>query len=256
MLLLEEVAVGLPELHHRAHVHVVERGEHGGVVLRLLEAARDGLAEPRHAHALLARLVAGRGGRARRCAGAGAGRRFGGASAALRAHRPSAPGRACRCPRRRRRRRPSPPSAFVRTGRAASSVPARPLRGGVGCVAGAARGASAAARRRLRPACGCGCLRTGIDRRGLARPRLPRASPSSAPTPTVSPSFTAIFSSRPAAGAGTSSVTLSVSSSTSGSSRATASPSLLEPLADGRLRHGFAERRDFDFERHSFFQSR
>src|SRR5439155_26416264 len=48
---------------------------------------------------------------------------------------------------------------------------------------------------------------------------------------TVSPSFTAISESTPAAGAGTSSVTLSVSNSTSGSSTATASPGCLNHLA-------------------------
>src|SRR6185312_10185643 len=54
--------------------------------------------------------------------------------------------------------------------------------------------------------------------------------PSNAPTATVSPSFTTISPSTPAAGAGTSSVTLSVSSSTSGSSTATASPGFLNHL--------------------------
>ena len=34
--------------------------EHGGGVLRILEPARDGLAQPRHAHALLARGIVGR----------------------------------------------------------------------------------------------------------------------------------------------------------------------------------------------------
>src|SRR4029079_5672842 len=51
--------------------------------------------------------------------------------------------------------------------------------------------------------------------------------PSSAPTATVSPFFTATSDNTPAAGAGTSSVTLSVSSSTNGSSTATASPGCL-----------------------------
>jgi hypothetical protein len=51
--------------------------------------------------------------------------------------------------------------------------------------------------------------------------------PSSAPTATVSPSFTAISDNTPLAGAGTSIVTLSVSSSTRGSSTATASPGFL-----------------------------
>ncbi|MBV6488472.1 MAG: hypothetical protein GHHEDOFH_02440 [Pseudorhodoplanes sp.] len=54
--------------------------------------------------------------------------------------------------------------------------------------------------------------------------------PSSAPTATVSPSWTAISARTPAAGAGTSIVTLSVSSSTSGSSTATASPGFLNHL--------------------------
>src|SRR6185437_15705628 len=54
--------------------------------------------------------------------------------------------------------------------------------------------------------------------------------PRIAPTATVSPSFTAMSPSTPAAGAGTSSVTLSVSSSTSGSSTATASPGFLNHL--------------------------
>ena len=53
--LLEQVLVLAPELHDGAHVHVVERGEHGCGVLRVLEAPGDGLAQSRHAHALLAR---------------------------------------------------------------------------------------------------------------------------------------------------------------------------------------------------------
>ena len=58
VLLLESIAIGFSKLHHRTHVRVVERGEHCGVVLRFLQPARDGLAEPCHGHALLARLVA------------------------------------------------------------------------------------------------------------------------------------------------------------------------------------------------------
>ena len=57
VLLLERIAIFAPELHHRAHIHVVERGEHGGGVLRFLQPLGDGLAKPRHAHALLAGLV-------------------------------------------------------------------------------------------------------------------------------------------------------------------------------------------------------
>ena len=52
------------QLHDGAHVHVVERGEHRRRVLRILEAAGDGLAQPRHAHALLARGIVRHRGRA------------------------------------------------------------------------------------------------------------------------------------------------------------------------------------------------
>ncbi len=57
--LLEQLLVLVAQLHDGAHVHVVERGEHGGGVLRVLEAPGDGLAQARHAHALLARRVVG-----------------------------------------------------------------------------------------------------------------------------------------------------------------------------------------------------
>ena len=57
MLLLEQLLVLVAQLHHRAHVDLVEGREHGGGVLRLLEPARDGLAQPRHLHALFARGV-------------------------------------------------------------------------------------------------------------------------------------------------------------------------------------------------------
>ena len=55
VLLLEHVLVLAAQVHHRAHVHVVERGQHGGGVLGVLQAARDGLAQLRHLHALFAR---------------------------------------------------------------------------------------------------------------------------------------------------------------------------------------------------------
>ena len=48
--------------------------------------------------------------------------------------------------------------------------------------------------------------------------------PNKVPTPTVSPSFTDIFSKIPDDGEGTSTLTLSVSSSTTGSSEFTSSP--------------------------------
>ena len=55
--LLEQVLVLVPDIHDGAHVHVVERGEHRRRVLRILEAARDGLPQTRHLHAFLARRV-------------------------------------------------------------------------------------------------------------------------------------------------------------------------------------------------------
>jgi hypothetical protein len=72
VLLLEEVLVFVPQVHDAGHVHLVVGGEHGGGILRVLEAAGDGLAQARHLHALLARRVLGGDGRA------GEGGRFGG----------------------------------------------------------------------------------------------------------------------------------------------------------------------------------
>jgi hypothetical protein len=46
------------QVHHRLHVHLVEGGEHGGRVLRVLQAARDGLAQAGHLHPLFAASVA------------------------------------------------------------------------------------------------------------------------------------------------------------------------------------------------------
>jgi hypothetical protein len=43
--------------HHRGHVDLVEGRQHRGGVLRVLQAARDGLAQPRHVNAFLARGV-------------------------------------------------------------------------------------------------------------------------------------------------------------------------------------------------------
>src|SRR3546814_17341768 len=60
VLLLEGLLVLLPQGHLRAHVALVEGGEHGRGVLRLLQAPRDGLAQPGHAHALF-ELSAGGG---------------------------------------------------------------------------------------------------------------------------------------------------------------------------------------------------
>ena len=61
VLLLESVAVLGADRHDGAHVHLVEGGEHGGGVLRFLEADRDGAAQARHPHALLAGLGLARG---------------------------------------------------------------------------------------------------------------------------------------------------------------------------------------------------
>ena len=51
---LEDVLVLTTERHHRGHIHLVEGGEHGGGLLRLLQPARDRLAQPRHPHAVFA----------------------------------------------------------------------------------------------------------------------------------------------------------------------------------------------------------
>ena len=103
MLLLERVLVAGAQGHDRGHVDLVEGRQHGGGILRVLEAPRDGLAQPRHRNALLAIL--------RRQAGAARGRRRNrgwrrgrarapGPLRDSRGHRPSGPGRACRSPPR------------------------------------------------------------------------------------------------------------------------------------------------------------
>ena len=66
VLLLEQILVALAHIHDRGHVHLVERGEHGGGVLRFLEPAGDRLAQLGHAHALFPRLGGRRIRRARR----------------------------------------------------------------------------------------------------------------------------------------------------------------------------------------------
>ena len=60
VFLLEQVLVLIAHMHHSAHVDLVEGREHGGGVLCVLQAARNGLAQPRHVHALFARGVVGR----------------------------------------------------------------------------------------------------------------------------------------------------------------------------------------------------
>src|SRR4051812_24780821 len=54
VLLLEQFLVLIAQVHHRAHVDLIEGREHGSRALRLLEPARDGLAQPGHLHALFA----------------------------------------------------------------------------------------------------------------------------------------------------------------------------------------------------------
>ena len=60
MLLFKHVLVLGAGLDHGGHVHVVERGQHGGAVLGFLQPARDGLAQAGHLHPLFPAL--GRGG--------------------------------------------------------------------------------------------------------------------------------------------------------------------------------------------------
>jgi hypothetical protein len=57
VLLLKQLLVLLAEFHHRAHVHLVVGGQHGGGVLRIFQATRDGLAQLGHAHAFFAHLI-------------------------------------------------------------------------------------------------------------------------------------------------------------------------------------------------------
>ena len=62
MLLLENILVAGTQAHDLGHVDLVEGRQHGGGILRFLEAARDGLAQLRHFHALFARrIIDGRG---------------------------------------------------------------------------------------------------------------------------------------------------------------------------------------------------
>jgi hypothetical protein len=53
VLLLEALLVFLAHLHHRRHVHFVERGEDRRGGLRHDQALGDALAQARHGHALL-----------------------------------------------------------------------------------------------------------------------------------------------------------------------------------------------------------
>ena len=76
VLLLEHVLVLVPQAHHLGHVDFVERRQHGGGILGVLQPARDGLAQLRHPNALFARGVVDRRRDAhrdgsRRCSGGG-----------------------------------------------------------------------------------------------------------------------------------------------------------------------------------------
>ena len=61
------IFVGVAQLHHRAHVHLVIGGEHGGRVLTVFEPAGNGLPQAGHFYALFAGRIVGRHGCARRC---------------------------------------------------------------------------------------------------------------------------------------------------------------------------------------------
>ena len=64
MLLLEHVLVLRAQRHDVGHVDLVEGRQHRGGILHILEPPRDGLAQTRHLHALFARGIIGRRGRA------------------------------------------------------------------------------------------------------------------------------------------------------------------------------------------------
>ena len=70
VLLLEQLLVLVAQRHGRRHVDLVEGRQHGGGVLRILQAARDGEAQARHLHTLLARGIR------RRWCGCGSGCRW------------------------------------------------------------------------------------------------------------------------------------------------------------------------------------
>ena len=54
----EGVLVFFAQCHHRAHIHFVEGGEHGGVVLRFQQAFGDAFAQAGHRHALFVAAAA------------------------------------------------------------------------------------------------------------------------------------------------------------------------------------------------------
>ena len=96
-----------------------------------------------------------------------------------------------------------------------------------GSVGAGARNAGSSAIADASAAARLSVAASGLAFVGLAFPSPSLMAPSSAPTGTVSPVFTAISANTPEAGAGTSTVTLSVSSSTRGSAAETVSPACL-----------------------------
>ena len=215
MFLFEQILVTVAQLHHRAHVDLVEGRQHGGGVLRLLKSAGDGLAQAAQAHPLLAPRVLGR---ARALGGGGAGAHFawrrGGGTWIDDAGAGAIKSLLRTCPRLpepadRREINAAGRGRFWRP-RARAALPAAPE-----------TGADAAARRRR------GLRRREREARLGARAAPSVIWPSSAPGVTVSPSLATISARTPDAGALTSSVTLSVSSSASASSARTASPGCL-----------------------------
>jgi len=61
VFLLEALAVARAQIHHRLHVHFVERGEDGRILLRLQQTLRDALAYARHGYALFGTVTDGYG---------------------------------------------------------------------------------------------------------------------------------------------------------------------------------------------------
>ena len=66
VLFLKQVLVLFAQIHDRAHVHLVEGGQHGSAVLRLLQATGNRLAQAGHLNPLLAHSIALRRGGPRR----------------------------------------------------------------------------------------------------------------------------------------------------------------------------------------------
>ena len=217
MALLEGVLVLVAQRHDRAHVHLVEGGQHGGGVLGLLQPARDGLAQAGHAHPLLALVQLARRSAGRRARGGvgGAGLQRGqgvalGDAAVLAGAGDGRRDRACS-------------RSTMRCTEGASGSSARRAAAGAAARLGRGFGRRPGRARRLRR---CGpALGARLRRPARRAPRLGQR-PSRGPASTVAPSSAAISLSTPSAGAATSRLTLSVSSSTRISSL-TASPAFL-----------------------------